>query len=105
MSDNLLRQRSHAQFRKLPGVEDGKTIMSEYEAGAAVVAAKTARLKELRLARDAAEQAAPPKAVPVKNRVKNKKKTAGRTKKRPAVSVAASLTDWLKNRHVGGHNH
>ncbi len=103
MSDNLLRQRSHAQFRKLPGVEDGKTIMSEYEAGAAVVAAKTARLKELRLARDAAEQAAPPKAVPVKNWVK--KKTAGRTKKRPAVSVAASLTNWLKNRHVGGHNH
>ena len=70
--------------------------MTESEAVAAAVAAKSARLKELRLARDAAEQAAP--AIPVK---KAGKKTAERKKKRPAVS----LSDWLKNRQAAGHSH
>jgi hypothetical protein len=91
LSDNVIKQRANAQFRKLPGVEGGTTATSEYEAGAAAVAAKTARLKELRLARDAAVAAAPPQAVATKK--------AGRKKKRP-VSPAASLADWLKNRQA-----
>ncbi len=54
MSDNLIKRRADAHFSKLPGVEIGKTITTESEAVAAAVAAKSARLKELRLARDAA---------------------------------------------------
>jgi hypothetical protein len=91
MSDSLIKQRADAQFRKLPGAEGGKTAMSEHAAAAAAVTTNTVRLKGLRLARDAAEHAAPPAAVPVKK--------VGRKKKRPAVS----LSDWLKNRHAGGH--
>jgi hypothetical protein len=91
MPDGLTKRRADAHFSKLPGVEDGKTIMTESEAVAATVAAKSARLKELRLARDMAEQAAP--AIPVKK--------AGKKKKRPDVS----LSDWLKNRQAAGHSH
>jgi hypothetical protein len=94
MSNNLIKQRADAQFRKLPGVEDDNNAQSEYEAAADALAAKIARLKELRLARDAAELTAPP-AAPVKKI--RKKKTQ---KKRPATS----LSDWLKNRNAGGHN-
>jgi hypothetical protein len=94
MSDSLIKRRADAHFSKLPGVDVGKTIMTESEAVAAAVAVKSARLKELRLARDAAEQAAPAILVKKAGR-KNAKKN------RPAVS----LSDWLKNRQAAGHSH
>jgi hypothetical protein len=94
MADNSIKQRANAQFKKLPGAEDRKTVLSETQAGAAAVAAKTARLKELRLARDAAELAAPPKPVPAKK----KKNKIAKKEKRPDVSLA----DWLKQRQRGG---
>ena len=93
MSKNFIKQQAEAQFRKLPGVAGGKTAASESDVAAAAVTANTARLKGLRLARDAAEHAAPPPAVPVKK--------VGRKKK----SSAVSLSDWLKNRHAGGHDY
>jgi hypothetical protein len=95
MLDSLIKRRADAHFSTLPGVEVGKTIMTESEAVAAAVAAKSARLKELRLARDAAEQAAP--SIPAK---KAGRKTG--KKKRPPVM---SLSDWLKNRQAAGHSH
>jgi hypothetical protein len=98
MSDSLIKRRADAHFSKLPGVEIGKTITTESEAVAAAVAAKSARLKELRLARDAAAQAA--SVIAVKKAAKKKSKTNGK-KKRPAVS----LSDWLKNRQAVGHSH
>ena len=98
MSDSLTKRRADVHFSKLPGVDDGKTIMTESEAIAAAVAAKSVRLKELRLARDAAEQAAP--AIPVKKAGKKTDRKNGK-KKRPAVS----LSDWLKNRQAAGHSH
>jgi hypothetical protein len=97
MSDSLIKRRADAHFSKLPGVEVGKTIMSESETIAAAVAVKSARLKELRLARDAAEQAAP--AVAVKKAGKKTDKNS--KKKRPTVS----LSDWLKSRQAAGHSH
>jgi hypothetical protein len=102
MSDSLTKRRADAHFSTLPGVDDGKTIMTESEAIAAAVAAKSARLKELRLARDAAEQAAP--AIPVKKAGKKNSKKDGKEngkEKRPAVS----LSDWLKNRQAAGQSH
>jgi hypothetical protein len=93
LPDNSKKQRADAQFNKLHRLGGGKSAVSEYEAGAAAIAAKTARLRELRLARDAAElAAAPPAAVAVK-KVGRKKKPSG-----------ASLSDWLKGRQDGGHN-
>ena len=73
--------------------EDGKKAMSEYEADAAAVRAKTARLKALRLARDAAEKAAPPvAAVPAK-------KSAKKAKAAPAM-----LSNWLKDKQKSGRS-
>jgi hypothetical protein len=102
MSDSLIKRRADAHFSKLPGVEVSKTIMTESEAVAAAVAAKSARLKELRLARDAAEQAAPAIAVKKVGKKTDKKTDKKNGKeKRPAVS----LSDWLKNRQAAGHSH
>ena len=98
MLDGLIKRRADAHFSKLPGVDDSKTIMTESEAIAAAVAAKSMRLKELRLARDAAEQVVP--AIPVKKAGKKNGKQSDK-KKRPAVS----LSDWLKNRQAAGHSH
>ena len=86
-------ERVGARFRKLPGVADGKNAQPEYEAGANALAEKLARLKELRLARDAAARAAPP---PVKVKAVRKKKKQKEQKKRPAVALA----EWLKSRHA-----
>ena len=66
--------------------ENGKNSRSEDVAAADALADKIARLKELRLARDAAARAAP-RPVPIK-KVRDKKKQ----KKRPAVALANWLT-------------
>lgn len=59
MAIDSRKHKADAQFRKTQRAEDGKKAMSEYEASAAAIRTKTARLKALRLARDAQEQAAP----------------------------------------------
>ena len=90
-----MKQRENAQFKTLPAFDIGLTALPEYEAAAGALEDKIARLKKLRLARDAAALAAPPKAVAAKKKPGRKKKP---------VSPAAALSDWLKSRHAGGHN-
>jgi hypothetical protein len=68
MHDSL-KQQANAHF----STEKVKTILSESETNAAAVAVKTARLKGLRLARDAAEQSAPREVVSVRNTSRKKK--------------------------------
>jgi hypothetical protein len=77
--------------------EDGKKAMSEYESERIAVLAKTARLKALRLARDAAEAAAPKVVAPAK-------KKAGKTTKagKAAKGSTATLADYLKDQEGGG---
>jgi hypothetical protein len=74
MSDNW-KQQANAHFRT-PETGKRKIVISDLEAGAAAVAINTARLKGLRLARDAAEQAAPRKAVSAKKTDSKKKPLA-----------------------------
>jgi hypothetical protein len=64
LSDNPKVDRANAQFAKLQRQQDGKKAMSEYEAERAAVRAKTERLRALRLARDAAQEAAAATALP-----------------------------------------
>src|SRR5262245_54818466 len=72
--------------RRAQRAEDGRKAMAEYEAAAEAMRAKTERLRALRLARDAAEAAAPKLPAPVK-------RTAGkRDKSKPAKG--ASLSSW-----------
>jgi hypothetical protein len=94
--NNQINPRAKDKFKKLPGMENGDNARSEYEVRADALAAKIARLKALRLARDAAVLAAPPPAAPKKKASKKPSKK----KKRAPASPAASLTDWLKNHHA-----
>ncbi len=73
--NNANKTAANSQFRKLRQAEDGKRAMLDYENSAAAMRAKTARLRELRMARDAQEAAAaaanPP---PVKKKAAKKAK-------------------------------
>jgi hypothetical protein len=80
------------EFDKARRLRDGRKAMSDYEADAAAVRAKTEKLRALRLARDAA---APPPA-PAKRAGRKAKSASG-------TSASASLSDWLKDREDSGH--
>jgi hypothetical protein len=90
-------KKADAQIKKLERAEDGKKAMSEYEAEIAATYAKTERLRALRLAREAEQQAAA-KAAPAKAGAKAKpgakggKKSAGKT----------TLADWMKEQQRAG---
>jgi len=105
MSSYSIRQRANAQFRTLPGAEDGNganDAQSDFEIAADALEAKIARLKELRLARDAAALAAPPPA-PVKKAGKKKMQKSRKkqkTQKTQQERTGISLLDWMKNRQA-----
>jgi hypothetical protein len=90
ISSVRINKQANDQFKKLTRTEDGRKGQTEYEVRADAITAKIARLKALRLARDAGTPAAPPAGVPVKQ--------AGETKKRPTVS----LSHWRKSRQAKG---
>ena len=73
MADNPKTTAANKEFRKARQAEDGKRAMLDYENAAVATRAKTAKLKALRLARDAEEAAAAAAAPPVE---KKKKKAA-----------------------------
>jgi len=91
LADDSKKQQADAQFRKIQRAEDGKKAMAEYEAGAVATRLKTEKLRQLRLARDAAEEAAVPPA-PTKKRAKKAKTPAG------------SLDNWLDGQAASGRN-
>lgn len=93
MSSISIKQRAEAQFRKSPGREDVNSVQSDYDAAADALTAKIARLKELRLARDAAALAAPPPKKTGKSKKQNK-----RTKRKKLPGL--SLLDWMKSRQA-----
>jgi hypothetical protein len=65
MNDNhqqtVAAQKADRHFRKEMREKEGVAAWSEYQAGQTAIREKTARLKELRLARDAALPKAPAK--------------------------------------------
>ncbi len=69
-------KRANDQFKKLTRGETGRKGPTEYEVRAEALSAKIARLKALRLARDAALPPAPPAPAPVKKAGKKKKPLA-----------------------------
>jgi hypothetical protein len=81
LADDSKKNAANNQFRKLRQAEEGKRAMTEYENNAIANRAKTARLRALRLARDAEEAAAlaaaPPAPVKKKKAAKKKEEAAG----------------------------
>ncbi len=72
----------------------GSKTLLPYEAEARAIEEKTARLRALRLARDAAEAASAPPATA-------KRAPAKKSGKKPSAS-AASLSDWLATQQKEG---
>jgi hypothetical protein len=83
MADDPAKERtlSEAQFKKAQLATEGAQAMSEYNAERQAERAKTARLKELRLAKEAADKATETKLITKKKKpaaVKSPPARAGR---------------------------
>jgi len=94
LADEPNKARAEIRARQ---AEDGKKAMAEYEASAAATRVKTEKLRALRLAKEAAEQAAP---KPVKTKAKSKSTSA---KKKKAVPEG-KLAYWLDDQTDSGRN-
>jgi hypothetical protein len=85
------RERAETRSNKAArAAEDVRTGKAERDAAAKAVTDNMAKLKALRLAREAAE---PARTVTVKTRPKSGKKSAEK---------APALADWLANQQSGG---
>jgi hypothetical protein len=87
------RDRAEARFNKAArAAEDARTGKKDRDATAKAVLDNMARLKALRLAKQAAEPTQPPPAV---------KKPRGKSAKQPE-GKAPALSDWLSSQQSGG---
>jgi len=68
MTSDQTRQRAEQSFKKEDRARDAQKAMTEYEAQARAIREKTARLKALRLAKEAQAQTEEPPAKPAKRR-------------------------------------
>ena len=79
-------------------ITEGRKAMAEHDAAARAVDANTARLRALRLARDAAEALAP--AKPVKGSSKKKSSSAKKIAAAPAPAVAVTESEGEKQQSL-----
>jgi hypothetical protein len=98
LADSSKKDEAQRQFDKLQKAEDGKKAMSEYEAEAAAIRAKTERLRALRLARDATLEAAPASAKSPGAKAPRAKKQSAKRKN----ETNANLSDWLNAQEASG---
>jgi len=75
MTSDRDRQRAEKSFKQEERARDGRKAMTEYESQARATREKTARLKALRLARDAETQNQAPPAKPAKRRSRTSRQT------------------------------
>ena len=94
MADEPNKMRAEIRARQ---AEDGKKAMAEYEASAAATRIKTEKLRALRLAKEAAEAAAP--KPPAKTKAKGGAKSKAKKK-----APEGKLSDWLEDQAESGHN-
>jgi hypothetical protein len=94
------RERAEAQFdKKLQAQQAGAKAMSEYEAAGAAVRARTAKLRALRLAKEAADKEAA--GAPPAGEAPAPKAAAGK-KKKAAPEEKPALSDWLASERAQG---
>ena len=102
MADEPNKMRAEIRARQ---AEDGKKAMAEYEASAAATRAKTEKLRALRLAREAAELAAPKPPAKPKAKVGAKAGSkSAKTNKTKKKVPDGKLTDWLDDQADSGRN-
>jgi hypothetical protein len=96
LADEPNKMRAEIRARQ---AEDGKKAMAEYEASAAATRAKTEKLKALRLAKEAAEAAAPKPPAKTKAKAKPGAKSVAKKKK---AAPEGKLSDWLEDQGNSG---
>jgi hypothetical protein len=89
----MIDKKASDGLRKLQQAEDAKKAMAEYHAQAAAVDANTARLRALRLAKEAADAA----AAPAKAVKKKAAKKAGAKK-----GATSTLAQWRQDQENSG---
>src|SRR5882757_5372690 len=94
LADEPNKMRAEIRARQ---AEDGKKAMAEYEASAAATRVKTEKLRALRMAKEAAEAAAP--KPPAKTKAK-----AGAKSKAKKKAPEGKLSDWLDDQADSGRN-
>ena len=106
MADEPNKMRAEIRARQ---AEDGKKAMAEYEASAAATRVKTEKLRALRLAKEAAELAAP--KPPAKTKAKAGAKTGAKAGAKTGTKSAkkkkvpdGKLADWLDDQADSGRN-
>jgi len=73
VNSDQARQRAEKSFKQEERAQDARKAMSEYEAEARAIREKTARLKALRLAKEAKAQTDAPPAKPAKRLARREK--------------------------------
>ncbi len=93
MAEDSRKNVAQAQFARLQRANDAKQAMADYEAQAVATRAKTARLRALRLARDADLAAAAAAAAPTPKKTKAARKPKGvvMDTERPSAKAARRL--------------
>ena len=74
MNSEQARQQAERRFKQDERVRDGRKAMAEYEAEARAIREKTARLKALRLAKEAQVQSEEPPAKQTERRPTRRQK-------------------------------
>ena len=72
-SKEVLKRRAEARFKQEARALDGRKAMTEYEAQVLAIREKTARLKALRLAKEAQAQTDEPAAKQTKRRTETRR--------------------------------
>lgn len=103
MAENPTKTRAQAQFAKLQRANEAKQAMVDYETEAMAMRAKTARLRALRLARDA-ELAAAAAAAAAAAPAPAPKKTKAARKPKGTTAAKGTLADWIDAREAAGHD-
>ena len=101
MADEPNKMRAEIRARQ---AEDGKKAMAEYEASAAATRAKTEKLRALRLAKEAAELAAPKPPAKTKAKAKAGAKAGAKSAKTKKKVADGKLADWLDDQADSGRN-
>lgn len=99
MVDHSKEAQDRAEAKRRKATQEGAKATAEYEAAAKAIGEKTARLKALRLAKEAADiNAAESQPVAAKPSVKSK------AAKKPVNSTEnpVPLSEWLKNQQGDG---
>jgi hypothetical protein len=90
LADNPKTAQANASLKKLQREQEAKKNLSDYEVNEAAIAAKTARLRAERLARDAALA------------LQNPPSPAKKKKSKKVKAKSDSLSDWLKDQEATG---